>query len=112
MAKLISVSIDLNKIDKTKIIANDKNGQPFANGAKYLNLTVSVNDKADDYGNDCSISINQSKEEREAQIPKIFLGNGKTIWSSENSIPNTQSVPKNEPSTPLNKENEPNDLGF
>ena len=83
MSKIISASIDLSKIDKTKIVTTDKNGQPFTNGAKYLNIQVVLNDEVDQYGNDTAIRINQSKEEREKGEKPVYLGNGKTVWSSQ-----------------------------
>lgn len=75
MGRLISASIDLNKINKSRII-DGKNGQ------KYYNILISVNDEKDKYGQDVSISHNQTKEERERGDKKVFLGNGKTIWDS------------------------------
>lgn len=75
MAKIISASIDLSKIDKNRI-------HPGKTGAKYYNIQVIINDEKDDYGNDCSIIENQTKEEREAKAKKKYLGNGKTIWES------------------------------
>jgi len=83
MSKIISASIDLAKIDKSKIVVNDKNGNPFTNGAKYLNIQVVLNDETDAYGNDTAIRINQSKEEREKGEKPIYIGNGKTVWSSQ-----------------------------
>ena len=58
MGAIISASIDLAKIDKSKIVAGK-------NGAKYYNILISVNDEKNQYGQDVSISENQSKEERE-----------------------------------------------
>lgn len=75
MGQLISFSIDLKKIDRDKIILG-KNGQ------EYYPMTMSLGDKKDDYGNDCSIIDSQSKMEREAKEPKNYLGNGKTFWKS------------------------------
>jgi hypothetical protein len=83
MAQIISGSIDLSKIDKSKIVDKDKNGQKFNNGAMYLQVTIMVNDQPDKYGNDVSISIGQTKEEREAKTPKVFLGNAKTVWKGQ-----------------------------
>lgn len=82
MAKLISASIDLTKIDKSKIVSVNKQGQPFANGAKYLNVTIAVNDERNEYDQDTSIYIQQSKEEREAKQNRTYIGNGKIVWSS------------------------------
>jgi len=85
--QIISVSIDLTKIDKSRIKTTGKDGQPFNNGAKYLELSVTVNDAPDKYGNDVSVAHNQSKEEREAKADRIFLGNGKVVWKGESKAP-------------------------
>ena len=84
MSKLLTGSIDLSKIDKTKIVSTDKNGNPFENGAKYLNVVVWINDEADKYGNNASIQISQSKEEREAGVKAIYIGNLKEPQSRNN----------------------------
>ncbi len=76
MAELLSGSIDLTKIDKSKIVEG-KNGQ------KYYPIQVSINDQEDQYKNIASISTNQTKEEREAKTPKVFLGNLKSVWKGE-----------------------------
>lgn len=68
-------SIDLNKIDKTKVVTKDKNGNEFQNGAKYLNVAVWVNDQVDQYGNIASIQISQTKEEREQGQKATYIGN-------------------------------------
>ena len=73
---IISASIDLAKIDRSKIVVGK-------NGAQYYNIQINVNDEADQYGNNASVVTNQTKEEREAKAPKTYLGNGKTVWSSE-----------------------------
>ena len=101
MARIISASIDLTKIDKSKIVTTDKNGQPFSNGAKYMNLQITVNDELNKYDQDCGISINQSKEERESGQPKVYIGNGKTVWSSEQQAqPRTAQQPVQTPQAP------------
>lgn len=82
MALLISASIDLSKIDKSRIKTHDANGQPFANGAMYYNITVAVNDEKDQYDYDCNVQQGQTKEEREAKLQKVYLGNGRVIWRS------------------------------
>lgn len=84
MSKMLTGSIDLNKIDKTKIVTTDKNGNAFENGAKYLNVVVWLNDEADKYGNNASIQISQSKEEREAGVKATYIGNLKEPQSRNN----------------------------
>ena len=55
MNKLYTGLIDLNKINNTKVITIGKNGQPFKNGAKYVKVSIWVNDTPDQYGNSVSI---------------------------------------------------------
>lgn len=81
---MLTGSIDLNKIDKTRIVSTDKNGNPFENGAKYLNVVVWINDEADKYGNNASIQISQSKEERESGVKATYIGNLKEPQSRSN----------------------------
>jgi len=73
MSAIINASIDLSKIDSSRIFEKD--------GRKWLNLSISVNDETK-YGNNVGVSISQSKEEREAKQPKTYLGNGKVVWNS------------------------------
>lgn len=84
MATIISASIDLTKIDKSRIV-------PGKNGAQYYNISINVNDEADQYGNNASVTTNQSKEERDAKTPKVYLGNGKTVWSSHGTPASVQA---------------------
>ena len=85
MSKMLIGSIDLNKIDKTKIVSTDKDGKPFQNGAKYLNVVVWVNDAPDQYGNDASIQLGQTKDERDASQKATYIGNLKS--NTQNSQP-------------------------
>lgn len=89
---MLTGSIDLNKIDKTKIVSTDKNGNPFQNGAKYLNVVVWINDEADKYGNNASIQISQSKEEREAGGKSIYIGNLKFPQSRDNELTSARTA--------------------
>lgn len=68
MSKLLIGSIDLNKIDKSQIVTTDKEGNPFKNGAKYINVAVWVNDEPDQYGNHASIQMGGKEN-------KIYIGN-------------------------------------
>ena len=75
MATILNASLNVAKIDKTKLIAG-KTGQ-------FLNVTITINDEVDKFGNNASIFESQSKDEREAKTPKNYLGNGKVIWTSD-----------------------------
>ena len=74
MAGIIKASINLNAIDKSKIIEGKK--------GKYLPITITVNDEPDQFGNQGPVCIEQSKEEREAKNPKTYLGNVKVVWTN------------------------------
>ena len=76
MARIISASIDLAKIDKKRIVKGKA-------GQLYYNIDISVNDEKNQYDQDCSISQQQTKEERQNKANKVYLGNGKTVWSSD-----------------------------
>jgi hypothetical protein len=69
MSAIIQMSIDVSKIDKSKL----KDG-------KYLNVSISVNDETK-YDNNVSMCYNQSKEEREAGAKKVYFANGRVIWT-------------------------------
>ena len=85
MAKIISASINVEKIIKERLHKGEK--------GTYLNLTISINDEVDGYGNCCSIQQSITKEEREGGMEKNYLGNGKQVWSNEGKAP--------EPSAPV-----------
>ena len=74
MAGIIKASINLNAIDKSKIIEGKK--------GKYLPITITVNDEPDQFGNQGPVTMDQSKEEREAKTPKVYLGNVKVVWTN------------------------------
>ena len=75
MSSLISDSIkdsELKKIDPKKIIAGKKD--------KYIPVTISVDDKSR-FGKNVSITIQQTKEERDSKAERHYLGNGSVIWT-------------------------------
>ena len=80
MAKRIIASIDLSLIDKNKIKeVKLKSGKT----ARFYDIEIYLKDEKDQFGNDVSVSIGQTKEEREQKVTKVYLGNGKTVWQSD-----------------------------
>ena len=81
MSKIgVSISIDVTKIDKSRINEVTKKDGSVA---KYVNLTTFINPSEEDqYGNHGVIAQSQTKEEREsgAERPPI-LGNCKVIYT-------------------------------
>ena len=73
MSTLINGSIRVDKLPKEKFIKGK-------DGAVYYNLTIAVNDQTR-YGNNVAFMDSQTKEERDAKMPKNYLGNGKVVWT-------------------------------
>lgn len=80
MSRRINFSIDLNKIDKAKIVNH-------ANGSKYLNLVAYVNDAPDKFGNDFAIKQKATKQDVEGKVKLPYVGNGK--WA-ETQVANSR----------------------
>jgi len=78
MASIIKASINLNEIPKNKIIDGKK--------GKYLPITITINDETDQFGNQGPIMVEQSKEERDAKAPKVYLGNVKVVWTNGQNV--------------------------
>ena len=63
-------------------------------GEKGIKITISLNDETNDYGQNISSYVSQTKEQREAKVKKFYVGNGSTFWSKgETPI----AVKKNKP---------------
>ena len=73
MATIINASIDVTKIPKEALVTGKK--------GTYANVTVFINDETR-FGNNASIAMSMSKEEREAGQEKVWLGNGKVVFTN------------------------------
>ena len=82
MSKLLSISIDVTKLDKSRFYQGKK--------GKYASLDIWIEDEKDQYGNDASVSESLSKEEREAKSKKNYVGNGKKLYGWD-EVPNQAS---------------------
>lgn len=90
MSALINFSIDLNKIPKSAI--NSKNGKA------YINLTMSCNDETR-YGNNTSVTVRQTKDERDAKAAKQYIGNGQVVWTNGTVVLAEKEETQQEPQT-------------
>jgi hypothetical protein len=100
---MIVVSIDLTKIDKSKIV-DGKNGQ------KYYSLVVDELRTPDKYDNTHTVYQNQTKDERTAKTPKVYIGNGKEFKFNQQTAPQQQ---QSAPATnPLHSQQAVDDLPF
>jgi len=56
-------------------------------------ITISVDEKVDNYGNNVSAWVSQTKEQRESKASRTYVGNGKVVFSKAKEYP---KAPKQE----------------
>tara|TARA_R110000851_G_scaffold332761_1_gene509799 strand:- start:260 stop:574 length:315 start_codon:yes stop_codon:yes gene_type:complete len=72
MGAIINASINVAALPKEKFVIGK-------DGAVWYNFTISINDETR-FGNNCWITDSQTKDEREAKIQRLSLGNAKVVW--------------------------------
>ena len=87
MSAIINYSLRVDKLPKEKFVAGK-------DGAVYVNLTMSVDDETR-FGNNTSIYVSQTKEEREAKKNRTYLGNGRVVFNN-GTIVNAEKEVKEE----------------
>jgi hypothetical protein len=78
MASIIKANLNLAAIPKDKIYKGKK--------GSYLPITITINDELGNYGDNGPIIVEQSKEEREAKVDKVYLGNVKVVWTNGTNV--------------------------
>ena len=91
MGQLINAQINKTKLQGLVHYTNKRTGEDS------VNITISLNDAPDQYGNNASIWISQTKEERDAKAQKVYLGNGKVIYDSNMPRQNAPEFPREAP---------------
>ena len=86
MPKLISLKIDVTKINKKRLYQGAK--------GTYLDATLYLIDEPDEYGNYGMITEGVTKEERENGVKGVILGNAKVL---KDFGKDEQKKPANEP---------------
>ena len=61
-------------------------------GKIYVNIIVTEMKQADMYGNDLTVYVQQTKEEREDKMVKSYIGKGKTFNFGASSSPSTEDI--------------------
>ena len=89
MSAIVNFNLNVKKLPKENFIAG-KSGV-------WVNLTMSINEETR-FGNNASVYVTQTKEEREAKKPKNFLGNGQVVWNN-GTIVNADKEAQPEPVT-------------
>ena len=91
MSSIINVKIDVTKLTKDRLFKGEK--------GTYANLTISAYmDGENQYGDTHCVYESQSKEEREAKMDKVYVGNGKE-FTFGGTHGETKTAPRPEPVT-------------
>jgi hypothetical protein len=98
MKDKISIDICLSDIPK-ECITEGKNGK------KYIKLVMVERKEAGNYGETHFVAISQTKEQREAKMPTVYIGNAKPIIYQ----PKVEEKPTE---TPFSVPDKTNDLPF
>jgi hypothetical protein len=87
MSKIgITISIDVTKIDKTRLFKGKK--------GVYMDVTTFIDtDNPDQYDQHGFISQSTTKEEREAGLKTPILGNCKVFFKDDNAVQVKQGMP-------------------
>lgn len=84
---MIVLNICVSDLPKDKIIKG-------RNGKKYINLVLDERREVSQFGETHTITLSQSKEEREAKAPKVFVGGGKEYVFERREQPQPQAQPQ------------------
>lgn len=75
MANLGKCWCNVKAIDKSRL-------KTLKSGAVGFNLSFAINDEVDQFGNNVSMWMDQTEDERKTKAKRIYLGNGKLSWSN------------------------------
>ena len=82
MSNLSDAKIRVDLLPKEKFVigkTNEKGETPV-----YLTIQISTSDETNQFGQNVTVTVPQTKEERDAKKPKTYLGNGKVFWTDGN----------------------------
>ncbi len=84
---MIVLNICVSDLPKDKIITG-------RNGKEYINLVLDERREVSQFGETHTITLSQSKEEREAKATKVFVGGGKEYVFERREQPQPQAQPQ------------------
>lgn len=89
MATLGNVYIKLDTLKKLVEVLESKK----ENG---ISIDISINNETNQYGQNLTSYVSQSKEDRDNKKPRYYVGNGKVFWT-DGSIKVADKVESNTP---------------
>ena len=106
MASLSEIYLKKSTLETMLKALNAKQGKE----SEGVKLTISLSDQASKFGQNVSAYVSQTKEQRDADMPKFYVGNGKTFWS-KGETPVPQREEQQQAPQPVASEND-DDLPF
>ena len=103
MASLSEIYIKKSTIETILKALNAKQGKE----SEGVELTISLSDQPSKFGQNVSAYVSQTKEQRDADTPKFYVGNGKTFWS-KGETPVPQREEQQQAPQPVVSENDEN----
>ena len=84
MASLSEIYVKKSTLETILKTLNAKQGKE----GEGLKITISLSDQTNNFGQNVSAYVAQTKEQRDAKKPLFYVGNGKTFWSKgETPVP-------------------------
>ena len=74
MASITDIYIKKEMIETILNVLSKKN-------QSGINITISIHEDTNEFGNNVSAYVSQSKEERESKKDKFYIGNGRVKWT-------------------------------
>ena len=103
MASLSEIYVKKTTLETIWKALNAKLGKE----AEGVKITISLSDQTNNFGQNVSAYVAQTKEQREAKTPLFYVGNGKTFWSKGE----TPCPQREQPTQPVTSAND-DDLPF
>ena len=94
MASLSEIYLKKSTLETILKALNAKQGKE----SEGVKITISLSDQPSKFGQNVSVYVAQTKEQREAKTPLFYVANGKTFWSKgETPVPQReeQQAPQN-----------------
>ena len=77
MASLSEIYVKKSTLETIIKALNAKQGKE----GEGVKLTISLSDQPNNFGQNVSVYVAQTKEQRDTKKPLFYVGNGKTFWS-------------------------------
>jgi hypothetical protein len=105
MSSLSNVYVKLETLETLLAVVKKK-------GEKGISIDISISETTNEWGQNLTAYVSQTKEQRDEKKPRFYVGNGKCFWTDGKiEIAKKKEAPEAKPATTTSEE-EPDDLPF